>query len=397
MTTVDAPAVRWPLRTPPADYVIGNVSAVLSDRIADSVRIVVRDGRIAAVENPGSGCADVDGSGLLCLPGLIDVHSDGLERERLPRPGAEVPWEFALVSFEGKLRAAGITTVYHGASFQQPHSGEPARSVEAALQMCALVGDRNNAGPVDHRVLHRLDARSEAGFAALRRHLPTVAEMALVSHEDHTPGQGQYADRRFLERYLAGTQGISEDEARRRVDVKIAERDVDAHLRGCALQWLGEQARAGNIRLAGHDPTSAAEIEELHDRGGSVAEFPTTLGAALAVRSLGMPVVMGAPNVLRGSSHSGNIAAHDLAQRGLVTALASDYLPFGLLAAVFLLAQQGIATLPEAVGLVTSGPARVAGLTDRGALVEGLRADLVFVQPSGTWPVVRAALRAEQR
>lgn len=397
MTAIDAPTLRWPLRTPPADYVIGHVSAVLPDRIVDDVRVVVRDGRIAAVERHGGGRADVDGSGLLCLPGLIDVHSDGLERERLPRPGAEVPWEFALVSFEGKLRAAGITTAYHGASFQQQHSGEPARSVEAALQMCALVADRNSAGPVDHRILHRLDARSEAGFEALRRHLSAVAQKALVSHEDHTPGQGQYADRRFLERYLAGTQGISEDEARRRVDAKIAERDVDAHLRGCALQWLGEQARVGKVRLVGHDPASAAEIEELHDRGGSVAEFPTTLGAALAARSLGMPVVMGAPNVLRGSSHSGNIAAHDLAQRGLVTALASDYLPFGLLAAVFLLVQQGIATLPYAVGLVTSGPARVAGLTDRGALVEGLRADLVLVQHGGTWPVVRAVLRAEQR
>ncbi|MGH3993947.1 MAG: alpha-D-ribose 1-methylphosphonate 5-triphosphate diphosphatase, partial [Pseudonocardiaceae bacterium] len=332
----------------------------------------------------------------LCLPGLIDVHSDGLERERLPRPGAEVPWEFALVSFEGKLRAAGITTVYHGASFQQQRSAEPARSVEAALQMCALVGDRNSAGPVDHRVLHRLDARSEAGFEALQRQLSTVAQMALVSHEDHTPGQGQYADRRFLERYLAGTQGISEDEARRRVDAKIAERDADAHLRGRALQWLGAQARTGKVRLIGHDPTSAAEIQELHDRGASVAEFPTTLDAAQAARSLGMPVVMGAPNVLRGSSHSGNVAAHGLARHGLVTALASDYLPFGLLAAVFLLAQQGIATLPEAVGLVTSGPARVAGLTDRGALVEGLRADLVLVQHGGTWPVVRAVLRAER-
>ncbi|MDQ4009245.1 MAG: alpha-D-ribose 1-methylphosphonate 5-triphosphate diphosphatase [Actinomycetota bacterium] len=394
MTTLDAPAVRWPLRTPPADYVIGNVSAVLPDRIADNVQIVVRCGRIAAVECHGGGPADVDGSGLLCLPGLIDVHSDGLERERLPRPGAEVPWEFALVSFEGKLRAAGITTVYHGASFQQARATEPARSVEAALQMCALVGDRHS-GPVDHRVLHRLDVRSEAGLEALQQQLSIVAETALVSHEDHTPGQGQYADRRFLERYLAGTQGISEHEARRQVDVKIAERDADAHLRGRALQWLGEQARAGKVRLVGHDPTSAAEIEELHDRGGSVAEFPTALGAALAARSLGMPVVMGAPNVLRGSSHSGNVAAHDLAQRGLITALASDYLPFGLLAAVFLLAQQGIATLPKAVSLVTSGPAGVAGLTDRGALVEGLRADLVLVQHGGTWPVVRAVLRAE--
>jgi alpha-D-ribose 1-methylphosphonate 5-triphosphate diphosphatase len=149
------------------------------------------------------------------------------------------------------------------------------------------------------------------------------------------------------------------------------------------------------VRLVGHDPASAAEIAALAGRGGAVAEFPTTVEAAAAARERGMPVVMGAPNALRGGSHSGNASARELVARGLVTALASDYLPSGLLAAAFLLAADGVTTLPAAVGLVTAGAADAVGLPDRGALSPGSRADLVLAEAGQPWPVVRTVLRAE--
>jgi alpha-D-ribose 1-methylphosphonate 5-triphosphate diphosphatase len=138
---------------------------------------------------------------------------------------------------------------------------------------------------------------------------------------------------------------------------------------------------------------SPAAVEALRARGGSVAEFPTTVDAARAARELGLPVVMGAPNVMRGESHSGNVPAAALAELGLVDALASDYLPSGLLAGAFTLARSGLATLPAAVGLVTHGAAAAAGLTDRGRLAAGLRADLVLADDAGSWPVVRATFR----
>jgi alpha-D-ribose 1-methylphosphonate 5-triphosphate diphosphatase len=144
----------------------------------------------------------------------------------------------------------------------------------------------------------------------------------------------------------------------------------------------------------GHDPDSVEAVQALAARGGSVAEFPTSLEAARAARELGLPVVMGAPNALRGTSHSGNASARELIEHGLVTALASDYLPSGLLAAVFALARSGAADLPTTIGLVTSGPARVAGLDDRGALAPGFRADLTMVDPAGDWPVVWNVLRS---
>lgn len=386
---------RWTLLRPPADYVLGHVRAVLPDRVLDDARIAVRDGRIAEVtSHPGGTSADVDGGGAYCIPGLVDVHSDGLERERTPRPGAGVPWRFALLSFEGKLRAAGITTVFHSAAFEDTDGSLRARSVEAALELCREVADRGD-GPVEHRILHRLDVRSAGGLAALQTRLAEVDGPAVVSHEDHTPGQGQYADRTYYERYVMGTRGLTAEQARAHVDAFAAAREANLDVRDEALSFLGGLAHAGAVRLLGHDPASAAEIAALADRGGTVAEFPTTVEAAVAAREHGMPVVMGAPNALRGSSHSGNASARELVARGLVTALASDYLPSGLLAAPFLLADDGVTTLPAAVRLVTAGAAEAVGLPDRGSLIPGSRADLVIAEAGQPWPVVRAVLRAE--
>ncbi|TCP53608.1 alpha-D-ribose 1-methylphosphonate 5-triphosphate diphosphatase [Tamaricihabitans halophyticus] len=384
----------WTLAGAPRNFVLGHVRAVLPDRVLDDARIVVRDGLIAAVEphTPGT-LSDVDGQGMLCLPGLVDVHSDGLEKERLPRPGAELPIEFALVSFEGKLRAAGVTTVFHGAGFEDGMAGGLRRSVRAAEETCAAIDNHTHA-LVAHHILYRLDVRCPTGLAALRRRLDTVSGVPLVSHEDHTPGQGQYADRRYFERYLMGTRGYAEEEAKQQVDAMIEKRNERLSVRTEALDWVGELAQAGQIRLLGHDPDSAAEISALCTRGGAVAEFPTTREAAIAAREHGLPVVMGAPNVLRGGSHNGNASGQELIAENLVTALASDYLPSGLLAAAFDLVRFGELDVPSAIRLVTEGAAEVAGLTDRGALAEGLRADLVLVSLSGQWPAVRSVLPA---
>lgn len=397
----------WSLPQSPRDYVLGHVRAVLPDRVLDDARIVVRDGRIVEVGESRAGTrADVDGGGLFCLPGLVDVHSDGLERERLPRPGAELPWMFSMMSFEGKLRAAGITTVFHGASFSDRQAAKDGRSVDSALAMCQAVADWNEQQAdgrlVDHRVLHRLDVRSPLGLNALQQHFDAevasgaigAERPAVISHEDHTPGIGQYADRTFYEKYVAGTSGISQEEARAQVDALLAERESNLPVREESMSWLAGQSATGRVRIFGHDPESSAEIADLARRGGDVAEFPTTVEAAREARTRGMSVVMGGPNILRGGSHSGNVSGRELAGLGLVTALASDYLPSSLLGAVFTLAAADTMSLPEAASLVTSGPATAVGLSDRGALEPGQRADLVLVGLRHTYPVVRSVLRA---
>ena len=404
--TTPLTTLGWPAGTVPADYVLGGVRAVLPGAIIDNARVVVRDGLIAEVSavpaGPGAAgsAADLDGAGLLCVPGLIDVHSDALEKERAPRPGVHLPWDFGVTSLEGKMSAAGITTAFHGAGFQDKLSGAMARTVRTAIEVCAAVTDRSlePAPLVGHRILYRLDARSPEGASALAEaleaHPAWAHSLPLVSHEDHTPGQGQYADRRYMERYVAGSRGLSEEEAERHVDEMIAERDANLPALERNMAWLGSLALAGRIRLVGHDMDSPGAVEALRARGWSVAEFPTTVEAARTARDLGLPIVMGAPNVMRGESHSGNVSAAELVGLGLVTALASDYLPSGLLAGAFTLARSGLATLPAAIGLVTSGAAASAGLSDRGRLAAGLRADLALVDDTGAWPVVRATFRA---
>jgi alpha-D-ribose 1-methylphosphonate 5-triphosphate diphosphatase len=394
-------SMGWPAGAVPRDYVLGGVRAVLADSVVDNARVVVRDGLIAEVATaPAGSAADLDGGGLLCVPGLIDVHSDALEKERAPRPGVQLPWDFGVTSLEGKLSAAGITTAFHGAGFQDKLAGAMARTVRTAIEVCDAVTARaaDPVALVGHRILYRLDARSPDGASALDEALgahPAHAEsLPLVSHEDHTPGQGQYADRRYMERYVAGSRGLSEDAAARHVDEMIEERDANLPILERNMVWLGELARAGRIRLVGHDMDSPQAVEALRARGGSVAEFPTTVDAARTARELGLPVVMGAPNVMRGESHSGNVSAAALAELGLVDALASDYLPSGLLAGAFTLARSGLMTLPAAIGLVTWGAAAAAGLCDRGRLAAGLRADLTLLDDAGTWPLVRATFRA---
>ncbi|GAA4283006.1 alpha-D-ribose 1-methylphosphonate 5-triphosphate diphosphatase [Brevibacterium daeguense] len=400
-TAVTAAPQVWSLGRPSGTYTIRNVRAVLPDRLVDNASVFVRDGRIDGITEGGrNDSADVDGADLLLTPGLIDVHSDALEKERAPRANAEVPLDFAMASFEGRTVSAGITTMFHGAGFQHQLARGVERSVERALETCGVV-DGTASYRVDHRVLHRLDILSEGGAATLARRLeglPWSAAEAppLVSHEDHTPGQGQYADVQGMKNTLIRADGLSEAEAEERVARLIAEGQANARIREDNLEWLGRLAAEGRIRLLGHDPDTAQAIDDLHARAGSVAEFPTTIEAAQRARELGMLIVAGAPNAVRGQSHSGNVSVAALAAAGLIDALASDYMPTSLLAGVHVLVGRGLLTLPEGISLITSGPAAVGGLDDRGVIAEGMLADFALIDDSiGAWPRVVTTLKAQ--
>lgn len=375
--------------------------AVLPDRVIEDARIVVADGLITEVGPMPAGAVPagaVDLNGALLLPGVVDTHSDGLENELRPRPGAEFDLDFAVTSFEGRVRAAGVTTVFHGVAYEDHY--RKGRTVERALLLDAAIRRRAASGRalfVDHRALYRLDARDPAGLSALDDVLTAPAgPPPLVSFEDHTPGQGQYSDVAYYRRWLEGSEGVSSEEAQRRTDALIAERDTRVDQRQVALAKLASYAKEGRARLLAHDPTDAAEIAVALEHGVAVAEFPTTIAAARAARENGLHIVAGAPNVLRGGSHSGNVSAADLVEAGLVDGLTSDYLPSTPLAAAVLLAGRGLVDLPGAVRLVTSGPAGVAGLTDRGELVAGKRADLIAVTVDGGWPTVRMTISQAQ-
>lgn len=386
-------------------FALRHVRAVLPDRIVEDATVVVDgDGRIESIAERGTAPPDaVDGRGAFCMAGLIDTHSDGLEKELRPRPNVELPVDFALRSFEGRLRSSGVTTVFHGVGFQSKAVAD--RTIEGAHRCCDAIVERRRlpGAPVEHRVLHRVEARSNDGLDAMTGRLADddlgyAGQMGggpLVSFEDHTPGQGQYRDVGHFRRALGADalkKGIDADTY---VAQRIAEGAALAPRRAEKLAELAALAHTGRIRLLGHDLEDAAQVAEANEAwGASVAEFPLSVEAAAEARRRGMPVVMGAPNVLRGGSHSGNVAAAELVAQGLCDVLASDYLPSTLLAAVFTLVADGISTLPAAVRLVTSGPADLAGLDDRGRLEPGCRADLALVALDGRWPRVTGAWRA---
>ena len=271
-------------------FAIRNVQAVLRDRIVDDATVVVEDGTVVSVSSRGRPPRQaIDGRGALCMPGVVDTHSDGLEKELRPRPAVQLPFDFAMRSFEGRVRAAGVTTMFHGIGFED--DDRHGRSVPLANDLCDAIERRaaSNDGIVDHRILYRLDARDADGFHGLVERLadfPPLAGVPLVSFEDHTPGQGQYADRQKFEDYLAATQGLTAAEARANVDARIIERAAMLSNREAALPWLRSAARHGDITLLAHDPTTREDVLEAVSWSARIAEFPTTVEAATAAREL---------------------------------------------------------------------------------------------------------------
>lgn len=378
-------------------YAVRDVRLVTPGGLIEGAHVVVRDGRI---DDVGTGVAPrgaVDGRDLLLLPGLVDTHSDGLEKERSPRRTVTFPLDFAVRSFEGRVAAAGITTVFHGIGIEErPRIG---RSLRLAVDCARAVHERRSEPhvAVDHRLLVRTEARSHTGVEPALEWIERFSEATadgtvppLLSFEDHTPGQGQYRD---VDQFRAAIDpdeldpGETVDDAVERI---LEEAEQARHLRAVNRDALAALAGAGRILLLAHDCEDADDVEAAHDAGASVAEFPLSVEAARRARELGMKVVMGAPNALRGGSHSGNVAAAELVRSGLCDALASDYLPSTMLAAAFHLARSGACSLHDAVSLVTSGAAAVTGLRDRGRVVPGARADLVLVDDARTWPQVVA-------
>ncbi len=373
-----------------AVHLLSNVRAVTAGRVLENATIASEDGRILSVEENRCYSGADDGGGAFCLPGLVDSHCDAIEREVSPRPTVTFDLEFALRSLEGRFLAAGITTACHGVSFGG--EADRMRRPEVAAGLVEVIAARRAHGArLDHRVLFRLPARSTGSVDRALECLPSgqpAGDLPLVSFEDHTPGQGQY---RNIDAYKAAIPA-ERQAAIGDLDAEIARRMTEAEAmlptREANLARVRELATAGAARVLAHDCVDPEEVAEAQRWGAAVAEFPVTLEAAQAARERGMPVVLGAPNVLLGGSHSGNASAEQLISLGCCTGLASDYAPPTLLGAAFDLAGRGVVGFPAAVGLITSGPAEVMGLTDRGRLEPGCAADLVLVAPDGRWPRV---------
>jgi alpha-D-ribose 1-methylphosphonate 5-triphosphate diphosphatase len=218
--------------------------------------------------------------------------------------------------------------------------------------------------------------------------------LRLASLMDHTPGQRQFTTLESYRVYYQGKTGMSDED----FEAFVGRRQEQAgRWSGNNRRQIADHCRAHDIVLASHDDATSDHVAEAAAQGVTLAEFPTTLEAAQASRDAGMKVLMGAPNVVRNGSHSGNISARALAGRGLLDVLSSDYVPFSLVHAAFVLAETLPGKLPGAVSLVATVPAETAGLHDRGVIEPGKRADLVRVKTFDDVPVVRSVWRQGQR
>lgn len=375
------------------EHILTNARIVLAGEVVHG-SVQLRDGRIAAIDSGATavpGALDLDGDHL--LPGLVEVHTDNLERHVMPRPRVFFPAQPAVQSHDAEIAAAGITTVFDAIGVGDPYDeGFRARDQSDLLKVLDLLED---AGVL--RARHYVHIRCELPAPNARELFEPFARhprMKLLSLMDHTPGQRQWNDIEHARIYYTGKKGWSE--AKFEEELRLAPQRQADHAEP-NRRWFVDFAREHGVALATHDDTTTAHVDEALALGAAMSEFPTTMAAAQRAKELGLATVAGAPNVVRGGSHSGNVAAMDLARAGLLDVLSSDYVPASLLNAAWRLHQEGGFSLSEAVNVVSRNPARATGLHDRGEIACGLLADVVRVREVGGRPVVRSTWRGGER
>lgn len=348
---------------------ISGGSALRDGRLAPG-DVLLEAGRIAAGGNAARG---FDAAGLMVLPGIVDIHGDAHERAMQPRPNVDFPAGFAMVDAAAQLLAAGITTAYLGVTL----SWEPGLRSLAAFKATLAALRSPPMGP-ELRIHLRFEADN---FDAEPDALAAIAagEVHLLGFNDHTPGiVKKLKNPKELGKY-AGRAGVTESELVALAEGAFARRGEVPAMRA----RMAKAARAAGIPMLSHDDATLQDRALFRALGAGICEFPMAESVAEDARAAHEAVVMGAPNVVRGGSHLGWASAAPLAERGLVTVLASDYHWPALLAAPFRMVARGVLDLAASWALVSGNPADALGLTDRGRIAEGLRGDLAITTPEG--------------
>ncbi|MDR9393700.1 MAG: alpha-D-ribose 1-methylphosphonate 5-triphosphate diphosphatase [Roseovarius sp.] len=353
--------------------------------------LTVKGGRIVDItEGTRVPAGALDCEGDCVMPGLVELHTDNLERHIEPRPAVDWPHFSAILAHDGELASTGITTVFDALRLGSL-SGEPSRRERYSRALSNELLALRASGVL--RISHYLHLRAEICSETLLEEFAEFTEsdgVGIVSLMDHTPGHRQFRDLEKLRTYVNGKRRVNDAEFEDHVAhlVDLRSRHGEAHERGA----ITEARRLGAV-LASHDDTTTDHVETSLANGVGFAEFPTTLEAARACRDRGIAIMMGAPNIIRGGSHSGNVSALDLAEQGLLDIVSSDYVPSALLLSAFRLGHIW-QDLPRAVATVTAAPADAVGLRDRGRLHVGQRADMVRIRELDGTPVVRGVWSA---
>lgn len=369
-------------------FIAENARIVLADRVIESGYAVVDSGAIVELSEGRAPERGLDFEGDLLLPGLVELHTDQLEAHYMPRP--KVRWDLtaAVMSYDAQMATSGITTMLDSLRVWREPGAEEVDGQASDLSDAIEEARRRDL----FRVSHFLHLRCEVPMPDVIKDATFLIkrlDVRLLSLMDHTPGQRQFRDPIKLREYYRGKSGGMNDEE---LDQLFARR-AEYRTRYAATNYreLVALANAYDVPLASHDDTTLEHVEQSLRDAVRVAEFPTTVEAAARLHDAGVKVLMGAPNLILGKSHAGNIPTLDLARNGTLDILSSDYVPSSLLMAALRLPQ---ATdnfdLPAAIRTVSKTPADVVGLSDRGEITCGKRADLIRVHVDDDDAAVRS-------
>ncbi|WP_165452742.1 phosphonate metabolism protein PhnM [Paenibacillus thalictri] len=371
-------------------YKICGGSIVTPSGILENGTLVVENGTIADVSSVPSlpGPHDIDARGLLVLPGIIDTHSDAIEHEMQPRPASLFPIEMSFYELERKLAGQGVTTIYHSLSMWDDNSPKEVRRNQSVKNMIRTIRRLSSAG---HLIRHQLHLRFEIVNLNAVPHIVELlenGELDQISFMDHTPGQGQYRNLEVQKKFVMERQKLSEEETLRVLEARRQQPKVSRD----DLQLVADLARSKGVPLASHDDDSVEKLELVQGWNAAISEFPITLEVASEAKRKGLYVVMGAPNVILGKSHSNNLSALEAIKEGLVDILCSDYYPPSMLQAAFRLHALGY-DLPYAFNMISLNPAKALGISDRlGSLESGKTADILLARMHEGRPVIEKVL-----
>jgi alpha-D-ribose 1-methylphosphonate 5-triphosphate diphosphatase len=375
-----------------AETVLSNARIVLADEIVEG-SLVLRDGFIAGID-AGAARTGEDMGGDYVIPGLVELHTDHLEGHYAPRP--KVRWNpiAAVLAHDAQVATAGITTVLDALRVGMDEDADltlaDIRKLADAIED-SVAQDRLRA---DHFLHLRCEVSAPDCLQAFAN-FDHDDRVKLASLMDHAPGQRQFVNLETYAYYYQRKLKLTDRDFKLFCEKRMAE---SARYSAPNRAVIAAACQERGIVLASHDDATSSHVDEAIEQGVRVAEFPTTEEAARASKAAGLGVLMGAPNVMRGASHSGNVSARTLASDGLLDILSSDYIPFSLIQSAFFLGDmvEGI-SLPQAVAMVSKNPAEAVGLTDRGIIEQGRRADLVRVRVDDHVPVVRTVWRQGRR
>jgi alpha-D-ribose 1-methylphosphonate 5-triphosphate diphosphatase len=370
-----------------------NAQVVTADSVIDAA-VRVSDGLITDVNGSSGTAQEIDLGGDYLLPGFVELHTDNLEKHFAPRPGVSWPPVPAALAHDAQIAAAGITTVFDALAVGDLN--ENSGRLKNLENMSAALREAQHRGLMraDHMIHLRCEVSHSRAVEIFSDHVE-AADVRLVSLMDHTPGQRQFTNMDAYKVYYQGKYAMSDRDLACFIKQK---RESQKRYSVPHREAIVAACRDRGITMASHDDATVEHVEEAVCNGVTIAEFPTTVESASSAHQAGLGVLMGAPNLVLGGSHSGNVSAMELARRDVLDILSSDYVPSSMIQGVFLLWQSGAKkTLPAAVATVSSTPARSVGLADRGEISAGKRADMVQVSMHGETPSVVAVWRAGKR